>query len=167
MYKFIIKTRSRLLVWLTHKMALPILKLLRRPELFPYTLDELRQFDTGSLGKDLAKFLDEKQLGLLPYYARHDIKHILLGYDTTDEGEGSLQCFMLGNRHISFPVVATVFYCFCTMPEHWKKFLLAYRRGKSVKNISDWSWFQLLPEQTKNLQSRIVCMQKISGLTTN
>jgi ubiquinone biosynthesis protein Coq4 len=56
---------------------------------------------------------------LLPYYARHDIKHILLDYDTKNEGEGCLQCFMLGNGHVSFPVVATVLYGWATMPEHW------------------------------------------------
>ena len=75
-------------------------------------------------------FLEIKELRILPYYARHDMKHILLDYDTTDEGESCLQCFMLGNRHISFPVMATVLYGFITMPEHWRAFKKAYNRGK-------------------------------------
>lgn len=86
MYRFLIKLRSGLLVWLTHKMALPVLKLIRKPERFPYNAEELQAFPDGTLGKDLVNFLHKKELQLLPYYARHDIKHILLGYDTTDEG---------------------------------------------------------------------------------
>lgn len=111
-----------MLVYLTHQMALPVLRLIRRPERFPYTVDELKNFPEETLGNDLVNFLEIKQLDLLPHYARHDIKHILLGYDTTDEGEGCLQCFMLGNGHVSFPVLATVMYGFVTMPEYWPSF---------------------------------------------
>ncbi|MBC7866093.1 MAG: hypothetical protein H7X88_01050, partial [Gloeobacteraceae cyanobacterium ES-bin-316] len=108
MYQVIINIRSKILVYLTHKMALPVLKILRKPEVFPFSKKQLMQFEEGSLGKDLVNFIDDKELELLPYYARHDIKHILFGYDTTDDGEVCLQSFMMGNGHLSFPVVATV-----------------------------------------------------------
>ena len=78
MYKFIIRSRSWVLIFLTHRMALPVLRLIRKPEKFPFTVEELINYPDHSLGKDLAVFLDNKQLELLPYYARHDIKHILL-----------------------------------------------------------------------------------------
>jgi ubiquinone biosynthesis protein Coq4 len=155
MYKQIKKLRSQLLVYLTHKMALPILKLIRNEEKFPYTLAELQCFAKGTLGNDLYNFLDNKELELLPYYARHDMKHILLGYDTTDEGEGSLQCFMLGNGHLSFPVVATVLYGVVTMPEYWKAFATAYRRGRDCKPIAEWKWFEILTKETVTLQKII------------
>ncbi|RZM20295.1 MAG: hypothetical protein EOO88_36600 [Pedobacter sp.] len=155
MYKFLIKLRSRLLVYLTHQMALPVLKIVRKPEVFPYTLENLQQFPEDSTGWQLANFLKRKNLALLPYYARHDIKHILLEYDTTDDGEVCLQCFMLGNRHLSFPVVATVLYGFCTMPEHWSLFRRAYRRGKQCTRISDWDWFGLLREPVSTLKQKI------------
>ena len=118
MYQLIIQLRSSLLVFLTHNMALPLLQLIRKEDKFPYNMQQLMAMPAGSLGYNLAAFLRQKQLKLLPYYARHDIKHLLLEYDTTDEGEVCLQCFMLGNGHISFPVLATVFYGFTTMPEN-------------------------------------------------
>ncbi|MBL0145048.1 MAG: hypothetical protein IPP48_04060 [Chitinophagaceae bacterium] len=155
MYKQVKKIRSQLLVYLTHKMALPVLKLIRKPEKFPYTLQQLSCFTNGSLGKDLYNFLDTKQLELLPYYARHDVKHILLDYDTTDEGEGCLQCFMLGNGHVSFPVIATVLYGIITMPEYWSSFKKAYKRGKSCAPIADWKWFEILHEPTQSLKNKI------------
>ena len=155
MHKFVIKLRSKLLVYLTHQMALPILRIIRKSEIFPYTREALKNFPEQTLGKDLFNFLDVKELELLPYYARHDIKHILLDYDTTDEGEGCLQCFMLGNRHISFPVIATVLYGFVTMPEYWSSFKKAYRRGKKCPPISNWKWFEILDQPTEMLKLKI------------
>jgi ubiquinone biosynthesis protein Coq4 len=152
-YTIIKKIRSALLVYLTHKMALPLLKLIRKPMLFPYSAEELKAFPSDTLGKDLVNFLQAKELHLLPYYAKHDIKHILLGYDTTDEGEVCLQCFMLGNRHVSFPVVATVLYGIITMPEYWRSFKKAFKRGQKYAPIEKWKWFELLPFSVNTLRS--------------
>jgi hypothetical protein len=157
LHKFIIKLRSQMLVYLTHKMALPFLKLVRKPVLFPYSAEALCSLQKNTLGNDLYLFLQEKKLTLLPYYAKHDLKHILLQYDTTDEGEVCLQCFMLGNKHISFPVAATVLYGFFTMPEYWKKFIQAYRRGATSTPLNSWDWFTLLQENTISLQQKIQC----------
>jgi ubiquinone biosynthesis protein Coq4 len=136
-------------------MALPVLRIIRKPEIFPYSREQLKEFPGETLGKALIDFLDAKQLDLLPYYARHDIKHILLDYDTTDEGEGCLQCFMLGNRHVSFPVIATVLYCFVTMPEYWRNFRKAYNRGKKCAAIANWKWFEILYEPINKLKQKI------------
>ena len=57
------------------------------------------------------------------------MKHILLDYDTTDEGEGCLQCFML-KRAPSFPVVATVVFVISACPVTGKSFGMPYRRGR-------------------------------------
>ncbi|CAN5744888.1 hypothetical protein BH11BAC3_BH11BAC3_12290 [soil metagenome] len=155
MYKFIIQLRSDILVFLTHNMALPILRLVRAPQIFPYSPADLHLLAEGTLGKELITMLEAKNLQLLPYYAKHDIKHILLQYDTTDEGEVCLQCFMLGNGHLSFPVLATVIYGIVTMPEYWMSFRKAYHRGRQAPAISEWPWFALLFESTVNLIQKI------------
>ena len=155
MHNLIVKVHSRLLVFLTHHMALPILRIIRTPQIFPYTKEELHRLPEGTLGKDLVTLLDKKNLKLLPYYAKHDIKHILLKYDTTDEGEVSLQCFMLGNRHLSFPVAATVLFGLVTMPEYWAGFKQAFQRGAMCKPIEDWEWFSLLDQPISLLIDRV------------
>lgn len=155
MPNLIVKVRSKLLVFLTHHMALPLLKLIRSPQKFPYTKQMLHQLPDGTLGKELVVMLDKKNLKLLPYYAKHDIKHILLQYDTTDEGEVCLQCFMLGNRHLSFPVVATVVYGFVTMPEYWGRFRQAYLRGTHCKPVAGLPWFTLLDQPVQLLIKKI------------
>jgi len=144
-----------MLVFLTHKIALPLLKLLRRPNVFIGSKEQLRLFPEGSLGKDLYLFLEKRNLPLLKHYARHDLKHVLLNYDTTDEGEVCLQSFMLGNGRISFPVLATVIYGFITMPEHWKKMRLAFKVGRSCNSFHGWKWNELLQEQTVDLRNKI------------
>ncbi len=154
-YQQIKKIRSAILVYLTHRMALPALRIIRKPEIFPFTREELKNFPDETLGKELINFLEIKKLELLPYYVRHDIKHILLNYDTTDEGEGCLQCFMLGNGHVSFPVIATVVYAFVTMPEYWPAFNKAYTKGRRCKPIADWKWFEILEQPTKSLIQQI------------
>ena len=154
-YQILTRLRANLLVFLTHNMALPMLRFIRRPQLFPYTPAELAAFPEDTLGYDLVHFLHRKNLKLLPHYAKHDIKHILLQYDTTDEGEVCLQCFMLGNGHLSFPVAATVLYGFVTMPEYWTKFRMAYHRGKQSIQIKNWQWFSILEQSTQSLIHKI------------
>ena len=155
MYTQIVKARSALLVFLTHTLALPVLKMIRKPTIFPYTTDMLKQLPVGTLGNDLVQYLEDGSLKLLTHYVKHDMKHIILGYSTTDKGEVCLQCFMLGNRHFSFPVIATVLYGFITMPEFWKSFGEAFIRGRKTISIEGWKWFELVPVQTKELQFKL------------
>ena len=155
MKKSAIKIRETILVFLTHKIALPFLKLVRRPNEFTYSEDDLRSLPPGTLGNDLFLFLNQRNLPLLKHYARHDLKHVLLGYDTTEEGEACLQSFMFGNGRISFPVLATVTYSFLTMPEHWRKMKKAFLQGKKSNPIHGWKWNDILKEPTDELRRKI------------
>lgn len=162
MYQKVVATRSRILVLLTHHLALPVLKLIRKPTVFPYTAEELEAFPEGTLGRDLVQLLKTNRFKLLTHYAKHDMKHLLLGYATTDEGEVCLQAFMLGNGHVSFPVVTTILFGLVTMPEYWSSFRTAYRRGKACPPISNWNWFEIVKENTLALQQKIFIAKNIN-----
>ena len=155
MNKYFKRLRTKLLVLLTHNIALPVLRQVRKPSLFQHSELELYQLPEGTLGKDLFTFLEKRNLSLMPHYARHDIKHVLLGYDTTDEGEICLQSFMLGNGRVSFPVLATVIYGLVTMPEYWGKMKAAYKLGKQSNSFHYWNWNDLVSEQTDVLRDKI------------
>jgi len=155
MKKALIGIRSAILVFMTHKIALPVLKIMRKPIQFPFDMYQLMFFPSGSLGKDLYFFLQKRNLPLLKHYARHDLKHVLLNYDTTDEGEACLQCFMLGNGRVSFPVLATALYALFTMPEYWQKMKSAFILGKRSTAIHGWMWNEILNEQTVLLRDKI------------
>ena len=160
MKKKLLKIRKQLLVFLTHKIALPMLNLVRRPNAFRYTESELQSLPAGTLGNDLFIFLKERDLPLLKHYTRHDLKHVVLGYDTTEEGEACLQSFMLGNGRISFPVLATVGYSFITMPEYRAKMRKAFQEGKMCKSIHAWNWNEILELPTEELRKKIVMKNK-------
>jgi len=151
----LIKIKETILVFLTHKIALPMLKLVRRPNAFTYSEDELKSLPAGTLGNDLIIFLKQRNLPLLKHYARHDLKHVLLGYDTTEEGEACLQSFMFGNGRISFPVLATVAYSFLTMPEYHKKMRTAFVAGKNCNSIHTWQWNEILHIPTNELRNKM------------
>ena len=151
----IIELRKMILVFLTHKVALPIIKLIRKPNEFIYDENDLQALPPGTLGNDLLIFLKQRNFPLLNYYVRHDLKHVLLGYDPTEEGEACLQSFMLGNGRISFPVVATVSYGFDTMPEYWSKMKQAFLNGKNSNSIHSWKWNEVVKLPTEELRRKI------------
>ena len=155
MQNLLIKVRSNMLIYLTHNMALPLLTFIKKPQKFPYSSHQLKQFPAGSLGNDFINMLQEKKFELLPNYVKHDIKHLLLQYDPTCEDEVCLQCFMLGNGLHSFPVIAAVVYGFITMPECWGKFKTAYQRGNKSTCIKGWQLFNLLHQPTQSLIFKI------------
>lgn len=154
--KWFLTLRRKILVMLTHKVALPMLKSLRKPVPFNYSELELYMLPAGTLGNDLYNFLEQRNLPLLRHYARHDIKHVLLGYDTSEEGEVCLQSFMLGTGRVSFPVLATVVYGFATMPEYWSKMKAAFRAGKQATPFHSWNWNDVVKENTITLRNRIL-----------
>lgn len=43
-------------------------------------VENLRKYPKGTLGNDIAKYLDDNKLGLVPNYESHDLKHVLLDY---------------------------------------------------------------------------------------
>lgn len=145
-----------MLVFMTHKIGMPYFKLMRKPVSFPYQIQDLKQYEEGTVAHHLHKFLDDHQLSLLPYYEKHDIKHVLLDYPPTDKGEVCLQCFMLANGRITFPVVLAVIFGWCTMPEYWSDFLKAFRRGYHNKSLQKLKWFDLLPFSKQAIQNIIL-----------
>lgn len=136
--------RSRMLVLLTHSIALPVLKIIRKKKPFPYSTEQLSALPYETVGNELWQTLNEKNLHLLPYYEKHDIKHVVLQYPFTDEGEVSLQFFMLANGRISFPVLTTVLFGIVTMPEYYSSFKTAYRRGQLAADLQNMDWFSIM-----------------------
>ncbi len=149
------KIRRRMLIALTHHVALPMLKNVRKAKPFPHSLESMRSMPAETLGFQLSQMLDGNNFELLSHYARHDMKHIVLGYDTTEEGEVCLQSFMLGNGRISFPVLVTIWFGCISMPEYWAAMRAAYARGRNCRPIHQWNWFELIPQSVDELRNRM------------
>lgn len=144
-----------MLVLLTHTIALPVLKLIRRRKTFSYNMENLSALPYETVGNELWQALNDNNLHLLPYYEKHDIKHVVLQYPFTEEGEVCLQFFMLANGRISFPVLATVLYGICTMPEYYSSFKKAYSRGKHAADLKDMNWFSIMELPLSSVQEQL------------
>jgi hypothetical protein len=149
------RLRKSIMVYLAHDIGLPYFKLTRKPRNFPYSMQQLQSMREGSVGASLLKFLKQNNLDLLPYYEKHDIKHVVLGYDATEEGEVSLQCFMLANGRRTLPVILCVLYGWLTMPEYYSYFREAWRRGRSVPPINDYDWFAMPPLSLQEVRQQL------------
>ena len=62
MYNLIVQLRYKLLVCLTHNMALPLMKIIRSPQKFSPTKPMLHLLPEGMLGKELVTMLDKRIL---------------------------------------------------------------------------------------------------------
>ena len=155
MQKQKLSIRCKILVFLTHNLTLPFLKITRRAKPFPYSVEQLQNMPKGFVGRDLIDYVHEKDITLLSHYARHDMKHLLLGFDTTEEGEICMQYFMFGNGRLSFPVLITVAFGLVFTPEYRQQMKLSYQMGKQCNPIHQWDWMTLLEQETHTVKSNI------------
>jgi hypothetical protein len=156
MKKKIKQFRSALLEFLTHRIALPLIGKFRKKPAFKHSMSDLMQFEDGTLGKDLALYLNKVNFKLLPNYEQHDCKHIILQYEMNEEGEARMQFYFLGNRHYSVPVLSTCVICFFLMPEYWKQFYKDYQRGKTGKPFNNIDYNRLVFFQTNDLRKQFI-----------
>jgi hypothetical protein len=119
--------------------AVPLLNQVRRPAPWPVPLDTLRGWPPATWGSELAAFLDARGLGFLPQYEAHDAFHVLLGYDTSVEGELHLQAFMVGNGSASLAGRILYLLGCLLMPEHWAQLRCHEQRGRASARVGAWS----------------------------
>lgn len=144
--------RSKLLEFLTHKIALPLIANFRKKPKFVHSINDLLVLEEGTLGKDLALYLKKMNFKLLPNYEQHDCKHIILQYEMDEAGEACMQFYFFGNRHYSVPVVSTCIICFFLMPEYWKQFYKEYQKGKLGKPFGNIDYNALVYLKTSDLR---------------
>lgn len=150
------KIRAKLLVFLAHKVGLPYFKLVRKKPVFPYSANDLANMPSQSVGYQMHQFFQQNALELLPYYEKHDIKHVVLDYLPTEEGEVCLQTFMLANGRRTIPVMIAVVFGWITMPEYWSSFSKAWKRGKNIQKLSATDWIALIPENIDKVKYQLL-----------
>lgn len=139
--------------------SVPFLNFFRKPACWPFTLDQHRTMPAGSLGNDVALFLDGQHLELLPKYEVHDTLHVLLRYGTSPLEEMKLQGFMIGNRSATFPGKVLFAIGVLIIPEYWTQLREEIRRGRAAEKIAGYDFTAVLSEQTGTVREYL----KISG----
>jgi ubiquinone biosynthesis protein Coq4 len=132
---FLVRLRER---FITHLIGdyVPVLNLVRNPAPWP-TLDELRSFPEGSLGSEVAAYLDARRLPFKVRYENHDAIHAILDYETNIQGEMEVQAFLWANR-ASSPAGRILFVVGgLLLPEQWNAMRAAFRRGRRATPIEE------------------------------
>lgn len=99
----------------------------------------LAKYPEGTLARDISICLERHGLRPLPRYEDHDLKHVLLEYGMTPEDEIRLQAFMIGNGNHSLAALGLFAFGALLLPDEWRSFREAYRRGTHAVPISTWS----------------------------
>jgi hypothetical protein len=114
----------------------PVLNLVRRPARWP-ALADLRAYPAGTLGREVARYLDARRLPFKVRYENHDAIHAVLDYETNIRGEMELQAFMWANGSSS-PAGRVLFVVGgLLLPEQWGAMRRAYRRGCAARPIEE------------------------------
>lgn len=145
--------RKQIVQWVID-LAPSIVAAIYPPRVWEFTLEDYRLLPKGTLGRDIADFLDERALGFLAHGEQHDVRHILLGYDMTTFDELRMQAFMVGNN-LRWHLVGWLILLFggCLLPEWWTQLRQDFKRGQQAKDISKIQWLKLLRLPTSSLQS--------------
>jgi hypothetical protein len=130
------RRRERLITRLIRD-SVPVLNLVRRHTPWP-TLGELRSYPAGTLGREVAAFLDERGLPFQVRYENHDAIHAILDYETDIQGEMELQAFMWANGSSSFAGRVLFVVGGLLLPEQWAAMLRGFARGRSARPIDEW-----------------------------
>jgi ubiquinone biosynthesis protein Coq4 len=132
----------------------PVLNLVRRPAPWP-TLTQLRAYPPGSLGREVAAYLDARNLPFKVRYENHDAIHAILAYETSIRGEMEVQAFLWANSSSS-PAGRVLFVVGgLLLPEQWDAMRRAYRRGRAAAPIEEHRLPRRLREPLEHVRGRL------------
>lgn len=143
----IIKASFHLSVWTIEKFY--------DMNIYEHKVRELRNYEQGTLGREVAECLDRHRLKLVPGYESHDLKHVLLGYQMTPVDEIRMQAFMLGNGNITLPSIAIFLYGFILLPYMWNQLFRDFKLGLASTPIKTWTMEEYAGQQTKELRKKV------------
>lgn len=118
-------------------------------------LKKLKTFPPGTLGGDLAHFLEKEGLSLMPKFESHDVYHVLLKYKTTVVDEARMQFFLMGNRKYTLYIIGTNVIALIFYPEKIQTFIKEFQKGRKAISIGKWDFEFLLNESTRSLRKMI------------
>ena len=95
-----------------------------------YGMEDFKNMPKNSLGNGLYIYLKRKKISFKPNLIRHDIKHILLGYEMDMLDELRIHSFLMGNR--SFNALGMVYFIICTsiIPETIPQLIKPYKSSQ-------------------------------------
>lgn len=116
-------------------------------------LDYMRSLPAHTVGHDLAKMLDSRGLKLIPGFAKHDLNHLILGYDMTPEEELCMQAYLIGNGH--WQIQCFLFLSSAVLlPGLWSTLWDHYNLGRQSESLSALRLEDCVEQNTEQVRQR-------------
>jgi hypothetical protein len=113
----------------------------------------MRSLPAHTVGHDLAHMLDSRGLKLIPGFAKHDLDHLILGYDMDPEEELCMQAYLIGNGRWQLQVFL-FFSSAILLPGLWRMLWAHYKLGKRSPALTSLKVDDCLTQNTDQLRRR-------------
>lgn len=110
-------------------------------------LERLRSLPRHTVGHDLAKMLDRKGLKLIPGFEKHDLNHLILGYDMEPEAELCMQAYLVGNGHWQ-PQCFLFLSSAILLPGLWSRLWVHFNLGRRSEPLTSLNLQACLTQRT-------------------
>ena len=122
--------REKFCVWLFDLSTKPYAKWFKNEsDAWNVSVSELLTYPTNTLGNAVGNFLHDHGFQFIPRLESHDAYHVITGYGTDVPNEIAQQFFFYGNGKRSLYMFGVLFLSVFVLPEHFDKYIAAYKRG--------------------------------------
>ena len=147
------KIRVQLLLFLydnTQKLYRKYVKKKKRE--WAFSQQQLLVFDEDTLGRKLGEFYKKHGFTMISKMENHDVHHLLTDCGTKFEEEVAMQFLLLGNGKMNAYLLGAIVLGSLILPEYFKIYIQAYRKGKSMRPFYYWDFEKLLSHNFENIR---------------
>lgn len=120
-----------------------------------FSQQQLLAFEEDSLGRKLGEFYQKHGFTMIPKMENHDVHHLITECGTKFEEEIAMQFLLLGNGKMNAHLLAAIFLGSLILPEYFKIYIQAYRKGKCMRSFYHWDFEKLLFQNFENVKDFI------------
>jgi hypothetical protein len=120
-----------------------------------FTEKQLLEFQEDSLGRKLGEFYKKHGFTMIPKMENHDVHHLITGCGTNFEDEIAMQFLLLGNGKLNAHLLAAIVLGSIILPEYYKIYIKAYKKGQSMRPFHQWDFEALLWQNFEHLKDFI------------
>lgn len=135
--------RWKFVTWLTIK-ATDLSNILLRNRNWKYTMKDYKKMPIYSVGREIYEYMNRNNIPFKPNLARHDVKHIILGYEMKMPDELRIHSFMLGNRCNNLMGIIYLMVCSAFVPEVIPQLIKDYKRGRRTLCLKEFDLEKLV-----------------------
>jgi len=120
-----------------------------------YEISDYQHMEVGSLGHKYYHLIASGQIEYKANLIKHDMKHIILGYDMTIKNELNIVAFLLGNKSANKISTIYLMTCLLLVPDYFLKLKKHYSRGKKAHRIRNYNLSDFVELNLKTIRKTL------------